>query len=325
MTWLGDNRMLWEAMATPASRISLRQMEMLWAILQHGTMGKAAVALNISQPAISRMVRHAEDRTGLQLFERRGSRLVPTPELRVLAEEFGRVFTNVDNVQRLSLALASGWGRPIRVATMSMIADTFLVAGMAAMRRDHPKVPLVVSMNNRGGVEDAVLRENVDIGLVHGFVDVEELSSVRIAQGPVVCLMPQDHALADLSEVAPADLVDVDLIAMGRRSPLSQSIDAVFEDHGLVRQVALQIADSRLAARFVVEGAGVALVDPFFIGSMPLDALAVRPFRPTIETSCYAIFGKRRVLSRQVEHLIAHLEATGKRWANDNATAFALG
>lgn len=306
-------------MSGPAKRINLRQMEMLWAILRHGTMGKAAQALNISQPAISRMVRYAEDRTGLQLFERRGSRLVPTPELLLLAEEFDRVFTNVDSVQRLTSALAAGWGRPIRIASMSMIADSFLVESMAAMRRDHPKVPLVVMMNNRAGVEASVLNENADIGLVHGFVDVEDLTSVPIALGGVVCLMPADHPLADLDEVTPGALSEVDLITMGRRSPLSRSLDAVFEEHGIDRRIAVQIADSRLAAEFVHAGMGVALVDPYFVGSIPLDGMAIRPFRPAVETSCFVIHGRNRILSKHTERLIFHLRSVGERWMSEHA------
>lgn len=306
-------------MRRPTSRISIRQMEMIWAILTHGTMAKAAQELNISQPAISRMVKHAEDRTGLQLFERRGTKLIPTPDLNALSTEFERVFANVDRVQSLTSALGAGWGRPIRISTMSVLAEALLTPAIVRQRSAHPQTPIAVKLNNRNGVEWDIIREDFDLGLVHGVYEHETLTVVRFCRGRVVCLLKHDHRLATRPEISARDLADEHLISMGTGSPLSQKVIAAFEAAGLERNIAIQIADSRLAANFCKRGLGLALLDPFFIGTVSLDGLVIRPFAPHIATECYVIHSNRRVLPELEASLLEHLKVVGEAWERDFA------
>lgn len=301
-------------MARLASRISIREMEMIQSILTYGTMAKAATKMNISQPAISRMVKHAEERTGLQLFERRGSKLVPTPDLTTLSAEFEKVFATVDRVQNLTWALGAGLGRPVHVSAMSVLAETILTPAFVDLRRSHPETPLAVRLNHRNGVEQDVIREDSDIGLVHGVFNHDTLTAVPLCKARVVCLMPQDHRLAVKTEITPHDLCEEQLVSMGRLSPLSQQVIDAFETAGVSRRIGIQIADSGLAAHFCANGLGLALLDPFFIRTgLPKD-LVVRPFAPKIVTECFAIFSNRRVLPDLEGDLLASLKAAGADW-----------
>ena len=63
-------------------KINLRQIEVFRAIMLTHSMSGAAKALHVSQPAISRLVSHTEQRLGLKLFERIKGRLYPTPARR---------------------------------------------------------------------------------------------------------------------------------------------------------------------------------------------------------------------------------------------------
>lgn len=295
-------------------RISIREMEMIHAILTYGTMSKAAAQLGISQPAISRMVKHAEERTGLQMFERRGSRLIPTSDLNTLSAAFERVFTSVDRVQGLTMALGAGLGRAMHVASMSVLAQTLLTPAYIKLRREHPRTPMGVKLNHRHGVEQDVIREDSDLGLVHGVFHHEALESVTLCRGRVICLMSHDHRLATRTEIGPHDLADEDLISMGRNSPLSQEVLDAFEAAGVERRTIIQIADSGLAAHFCKNGLGMALLDPFFIDLTLPEGLVVRPFTPEIRTECYAIYSNRRVLPALEADLVRSLEAVGEVW-----------
>ena len=53
--------------------LSLRQIEVIRAVMRAGTVTEAAIHLSVSQPAVSRVLKLAEDRLGLALFERRGA------------------------------------------------------------------------------------------------------------------------------------------------------------------------------------------------------------------------------------------------------------
>ncbi len=296
------------------TRISLREMEMIQSILTYGSMAKAALKLNISQPAISRMVKHAEERTGLQLFERRGSRLVPTSDLATLSEEFQRVFTSMDRVQSLSMALGAGLGRAVHVSTMSVLATTLLTPAFLNLRQVHPRTPMAVKLNHRPGVEQEIIREESDLGLVHGVFHHDSLTAVSLCKARVVCLMHRDHPLSALNEIGPRDLEQETLISMGHHSPLSQEVIDAFDAAGVERRIIIQIADSGLAAHFCANGLGLALLDPFFIRTSPPNDLVIRPFVPEIETQCFAIYSNRRVLPELEADLVSRLEAAGAEW-----------
>jgi DNA-binding transcriptional LysR family regulator len=301
-------------METRRHRISIREMEMILAVLTSGTMAKAALQLNISQPAISRMVKHAEERTGLQLFERRGTRLIPTSDLNTLSAEFERVFNSVDRVQGLAMALSAGLGRAVHVSTMSVFATTLLTPAFLDLRETHPRTPMAVKLNHRSGVERDIISEEFDIGLVHGVFHHESLTAVPLCTAHVVCLMQRTHPLAARSEIGPRDLADVDLVSMGRNSPLSRQVMDAFEAAGVERRIVIQIADSGLAAHFCASGLGLALLDPFFISAAPSEDLVIRPFVPEIQTECFAIYSNRRVLPELEADLVRRLEAAGAAW-----------
>lgn len=302
------------ALSRYSSRISLREMEMIRSILTHGTMAKAAQMINVSQPAISRMVKQAEDRTGLQLFERRGSKLIPTPDLVALSREFEKVFASVDRVQTLTWALGAGLGRPVHVSAMSVLAETMLTPALVDVRKLHPETPVAVRLNHRPGVEQDVIREDADLGLVHGIAQHDALTAVSLCSARVVCLMHRDHPLAARSELGPHDLADEPLISMGRLSPLSQQVIDAFDAVGVARRIGIQIADSGLAAHFCANGLGLALLDPFFlVASLPHD-LVMRPFTPTIQIECFAIHSNRRVLPHLEADLLESLRAAGAKW-----------
>lgn len=289
-------------------------MELIRSILTHGTMAKAAQMMNVSQPAVSRMVKQAEERTGLQFFERRGSKLVPTTDLTTLSIEFEKVFASVDRVQTLTWALGAGLGRPVHVSAMAVLAESMLTPALVEVRKRRPMAPLAVRLNHRPGVERDIINEDSDIGLVHGIAQHDALTAITLCSARVVCLMHRDHPLAARPELGPLDLAEEPLISMGRFSPLSQQVINAFDGAGVSRRIGIQIADSGLAAHFCANGLGVALLDPFFLTTELPPDLVMRPFTPNIQTRCLAIYSSHRTLPVLEAELLEELQTAGRQW-----------
>ncbi len=76
--------------------MNLRHLEVFYAVMSAGSVSEAARRLNVSQPAVSNMLKHAESTLGVApLFERVGGRLKPTPEAQALLPEAASVFTDL--------------------------------------------------------------------------------------------------------------------------------------------------------------------------------------------------------------------------------------
>ena len=93
----------------------LRHIEVFNAVMLTGTVSAAARQMNVTQPAVSRILAHAELQLGYPLFTRQRNRLAPTPEAQALYPEVQRLMSQLESVRRLSLALRSGEGGTLRV------------------------------------------------------------------------------------------------------------------------------------------------------------------------------------------------------------------
>lgn len=76
-------------------RLNLRQVEAFKAVIEYGTVSRAAEMMNVSQPAMSKLIAHLEEDTALRLFDRVKGRLVATRRGMRLYEEIDRIFAGV--------------------------------------------------------------------------------------------------------------------------------------------------------------------------------------------------------------------------------------
>ena len=106
--------------------ISVREMDVFRCVMQSGAVTNAAVALNISQPAVSRMLQQAEERLGFRLFEREKKRLKPTTEAQTLFDG-SRERVHGDRAhQRLAVELRDGQAGLLTVATVTGSGHTIV-------------------------------------------------------------------------------------------------------------------------------------------------------------------------------------------------------
>src|SRR5688500_3137922 len=98
-----------------ARMLTHRQMQILSAIIRHRSMTAAAQILGLSQPALSRQLKHTEDRLGYPLFTRTKGRLEPTSEALLLFEEISRVEVQMQGIHTLARNLGVGHSGLLRV------------------------------------------------------------------------------------------------------------------------------------------------------------------------------------------------------------------
>ena len=78
--------------------LTLRQIEVIRAIMITGSVGGAARLLNVSSPGISRVMKHAEGLLGLKLFSRKGGRYTPTREAADIFAQINGVYDKVEDL-----------------------------------------------------------------------------------------------------------------------------------------------------------------------------------------------------------------------------------
>jgi DNA-binding transcriptional LysR family regulator len=297
----------------------LRDLEIIWSVARHRTMREAAVALAVSQPAVSKALRHAEDMLGFALFLREGRRLVPTPELQALMPEIERAFATVEEIRRRAAGMQRSQTGELTIASIPTLTGRSLAEAVMKFRRRHPRVLLRLVTLPTPDVIARVRDGPADIGLLHGPVTLDELQAVRLGTNVIVAVLPRSHPLASRPAVHPRDLRNYEVITIGRATAPGSLILAGFERATVPVTVAVEVTTSASAVMLVRAGVGVAVVDGKALENIAVDEVVVRPFLPEITLSVDAITSAARPVSRAASAFLRILEresgfdATGAR------------
>ena len=260
---------------------SLRQLEALVAVVEAGTVSRAAEMLHISQPAASKLIQDLEADTGLQLFERESGRLVPTSLGMRLYEEVERIFGGVHQLARVVDALRRETHGHLVIGTMPALSGPFMGRVLASFRLRHPEVFVSIEARSSQFLTDAVLLRRLDVALVASRLEHPSMLVEPLKSPPAVAVLPLGHKLSAKPELSPEDLMGEPFIAFSPSGLTRSKVDAVFEAQGLQPNIVIEATTAPNVAEFVAAGLGVTVADPL---SMEFVAgrVVVRPFRPTL-------------------------------------------
>ncbi|WJS85393.1 LysR family transcriptional regulator [Paracoccus sp. TOH] len=238
-----------------------RQLEVFVAVMRAGSITAAARMLNISQPALSQVLLHAEDELGFALFTREKGRLHPTPEALELLPDAERLFGGLEGLRRKTADLRQGRAGLVRIAASPPPAMSFLPGVLAAYRKAHPDILVrahvapVASLITMLRAGDAMLALALDDTMPPD-IDVEPLGGTRFT-----CLLPPDHPFVDRDGLRLADLQDQALISYRAATRPHHELSQAARAQGLRFEPILEIDMSITAVGFVQAGLGIAVVD----------------------------------------------------------------
>jgi DNA-binding transcriptional LysR family regulator len=285
-----------------------RQLEVFYAIMRAGSVTGAARALNVTQPAISNMLKHTEQQLRFKLFERIGGRLHPTPEATELMPDVGEIFARIDTLNRVVQEVRDGRSGRLVVATSPTLVNAFLPRAVALFRERSPAVRITIQSLPTPLVIERVARREVDMGLAYAPVTDSGVEAEALVSTEIACVLPKQHRLARKRSVAAADLQAESVISLGPTTRIGALIEEECRASGVPPPVVGIEASSSLAACLMVsEGAGVGLVDRATSLSGKFGDLAFRPFRPRIAVTVHLVYPRGRPRSRSAVQLSEHL------------------
>ncbi|EMS95731.1 LecR [Agrobacterium tumefaciens str. Cherry 2E-2-2] len=262
---------------------SLRQLEALMAVVEAGTVSRAADVLRISQPAASKLIQDLEADTGLQLFERESGRLVPTGRGMRLYEEVERIFGGVHQLARAVDAIRREEHGHLLIGTMPALSGPFITRALVGFKARHPDVFISIEARSSQFLTEAVMLRRLDVALVVSGLEHSSVQVDRVKCPPYVVAMPKGHRLSGKSELTPIDLQDDPFIAFAPRGMTRSNIDVVFERFGVTPNIAIEATTAPNVAEMVAAGLGVTVADPLALEHVA-GRIEVRPFTPVVES-----------------------------------------
>ncbi|WP_028937778.1 LysR family transcriptional regulator [Pseudonocardia spinosispora] len=188
--------------------MDLRKLRYFVAVAEHLNFGRAADALHIAQPVLSRQIRAFEDELKVRLFERdkRGTALTPAGE-QLLADAV-HLLAEADAVARRARRAARG----ARTFAVGFMPGLIVTGPVRALRARHPELTVEV-LRTGWDTQVEVLRDGrVDVSYVRLPVEPRGLGIRPLLREPRTVVVPAEHRLAGKESVSINDLADEHLI-----------------------------------------------------------------------------------------------------------------
>ncbi len=270
--------------------LNLRHIEAFRAVMLTGSVVGAARLMSVTQPGVSRTIGLMELRIGYPLFERRGRRLVPTPEADALYREIEHLYGSIERIGQVAQDIRFQRAGALRIATLPALAQWLVPRGITQFLASRPKVTVFVQSLPSRQIAELVSTRQFDVGIVELPVSRPAIEIEPFEPVQSMAVMPASHRLASKAKISLKDLDGERMVLLSQHSYVRYQIDDAFSKLGVAPNVVLETPSSSIACALVAAGAGVTLVSKWTAVPFAGPDLVVRPVKEAIESRYAIIF-----------------------------------
>jgi DNA-binding transcriptional LysR family regulator len=264
-----------------ARNIDLRQIEAFKAVVETGTVSRAALLLNMSQPQISKQIVHMEADSGLKLFDRFKGRLAPTANGLKLYEEVGRIFAGLLQIENAVEAIRREKQGRLAVGVIPALSGPFIERVTRSFLNAQSGVFCAVEQLPSEWIVERIISRRIDVGLVNSIADSPYVTHEPLMTHPLVLIAEAGHALAAKTVVEPDDLDGVDFIAFDPVADIGNQVASMFARYKIEPKIVLSANVAPTVCELVALGLGVSLVHPLSLSGFER-RLVARRFQPEL-------------------------------------------
>lgn len=241
--------------------LNLHLFRLFATVVRTGSFSRAADALHISQPSISKGVRDFELQVGCRLLDRTPKGVKPTREGQALARHAEALFAAERAAEDELLSLRNLDSGSLRIGASTTIATYMIAEHLGTFHRKFPGIDLHVVSANTRDIADLMIAHDIEIALVEGPVEDDVLVSQAWHTDVMSLIVSPQHPFASTEfGIDGTALVDEILIVRepgsGSREVVAQALAA----QGIESKRTLEIGSTEAIKQAVSAGLGVSIV-----------------------------------------------------------------
>ena len=260
--------------------MNIKALRAFRTIVAEGSVIAASRVMNLSQPAVSRLLAQLEAELKLTLFQRTRQRLVLTDEGRAFLREAGRILANLDEIPRIAAEIRASRTRRLRIVTMPRTARSVVCPAVARLTRRYPDVQVSVDLRARREIALWLGGKEYDIGFGGLPIHQQSIRSEVLVRTRLEVLMPKGHPLESRDVLSVEDLAREPVIAQSPGLLLRRQTDELFHARDIDIHYSLLTSSSQMACQLVAHGAGITIIDRLSAANFLADAVSLRPLEP---------------------------------------------
>lgn len=213
--------------------LTLRQIEVIRAVMIAGTIAGAARLMNVAQPGVSRTMKHIQSALGIKLFVRKAGRYVPTAEARDVFAQLQEVHRKVDDLQFSIGQLERGRGVELALGSVPSIANAMVPQAIATLMRRHPDIRINFDILRIEEAIDYLLLGKGELVAMSYHLSHPSITFEPLSRGHLVCIAAREHPIAERTSISAREIAGHPLIGLDPRDPYGAIIAGIFESEGL--------------------------------------------------------------------------------------------
>ena len=252
----------------PQWRLLLRLRTRQWVLIalldQHRNLGRAAAAMNISQPAATKLLQQLEETFAVPLFTRIARGMTPTPYGEALVRHARWVLTDFGAVCEELEALRSGLSGALRVGSVPGAVPELLAPTLVVYQQKHERVAVSVVVDTSDVMLRLLARGEVDLMLGRLTEDhsTEAFNCVPLLGEPQVVVVRKTHPLLRRSSVSLRELVEWPWLLQPPGSPQRGRFEAALHEAGIQERLRITETASPIAMTALLEHSDMCAVMP---------------------------------------------------------------
>lgn len=285
--------------------MNLRHFTIFKTVCDEGSITGAARKLSMTQPAVSHAINELEETLGISLFDRVSRKIVMNGNGRIY---LSKVIPMLELYHELETQAGLSGQAALRIGSSPTLAGFLLPEALSRFQQDHTGHIGRVLVGNSIDIENHLLNNEIDVGLIEGVVREEQLEKIPFSSYPLAIICPPEHPFSQPGRppVALNRLAEESLILLERGSAIRDTFDSALTLNNLSVTPIWSATSSDVIVRAVKKQLGIGVVPRIFADEFIKRGEIVEIDVAGLEISCmnHVVFRKDKFQSESFQNFI---------------------
>lgn len=290
--------------------MDIRILQYFLTVAREKNITKAAEALHMTQPPLSRQLKELEEELGTQLLIRGSKKITLTEDGILLKKRAEEMLSLLEKTKAELTTAKETLAGDIYIGSgetdgLSILADT-----ARKLQEKYPLIHYHIYSGDAGPIIEKLDKGLIDFALLVEPVDVMKYNFLRLPVKDIWgVIMRKDSPLAEKEQISPEDLWDKPLLISSQQVSTSSELCFWMGKDMAQLNIMAHYDLAYNASRFVKMGCGYAIVLNRLVGTGEESPLCFRPLTPTLEVGMCLAWKKHQIFSRAAEKFLQCLQA----------------
>ncbi len=294
--------------------MDLKQLEYFVRVAELGSFTRAAIALDVAQPALSRQVRLLEVELRQNLLARNGRGATPTEAGKLLLEHGRGILHQVERAREELGRVRGALAGRVAIGLPPSVAKVLAVPLIREFRRRMPEATLSITEGLSVGMQESLATGRLDIALLYNATASADTEITPLLEEDLFLVERQAKATRTAPKaVALKDIAALPLVIPSRPNAIRMLVESGLANLGLRPHIALEIDGVAAILELVADGAGSAVLSRNAVATSGRpQAFALRPITPRLRIKLSIAVSSQRPATLTQKAMLELIQQTAR-------------